>query len=101
MLLRAAVPLPAARDPRVASSPGEVLVDNCDVITDGNIAGLDGSSDPEMVGSSSVVVRPGCAALARSSDTTLVGVNECPECDILDQFETINGMLVYYGGDFV
>ena len=26
-------------------------------------------------------------------------MNECTECDILDQFETINGMPVYYGGD--
>ena len=99
LVLGAAVPIPAVRNPRVTSSPGEVLVDNCDVITNGNIAGHDGSSDPEMVGSSSVVVRAGCAALPRSTDTTLVSVNECTECDILDQFETINGMPVYYGGD--
>ena len=99
LVLGAAVPLPAVRDTRVASSPGEVLVDNCDVITDGNIAGHDGSSDPEMVGSSSVVVREGCAALPRSTDTTLVSVDERTECDILDQFEMINGMPVYYGGD--
>ena len=99
LVLGAAVLLPAVRDPRVASSPGEVLVDNCDVVTDGNIAGHDGSSDPEMVGSSSVVVRPDCAALARSTDTTLVGINECTQCDILDQFEMINNMPVYYGGD--
>ena len=83
----------------MASSPGEVLVGNCDVITDGNIAGHDGWSDPEMVGSSSVVVRAGCAALPRCTDTTLVCVDEYTECDILDQYETINGMPVYYGGD--
>ena len=52
-----------------------------------------------MAGSSSVVVRVGCAALLRSTDTTSVCVDECTECDILDQFETINGMPVYYGGD--
>ena len=39
LVLGAAVPLLAVRDPRLASSPGEGLVDNCDVITDGNIAG--------------------------------------------------------------
>ena len=99
LVLGAAVPLPAVRDPRVASSPGEVLVGNADVITNGNIAGHDGWSDPEMVGSSSAVVKVGCAALPRSTDTTLVCVDECTECDILDQFVTINGMPVYYGGD--
>ena len=36
LVLGAAVPLPAIWDPRVASSPGEVLVGNCDVITDEN-----------------------------------------------------------------
>ena len=95
----AAVPLPAVWDPRVASSPGEVLVGNCYVITDGNIAGHDGWSALEMVGSSSEVVRAGCAALPRCTDTTLVCVDEYTECDILDQFETFNGMHVYYGGD--
>ena len=52
-----------------------------------------------MVGSSSVVVWAGCAALPRSTDTTLVGVNEFTECDIMDQLDTIKGMPVYYGGD--
>ena len=102
LVLGAAVPLPAVRDARVASSPGagEVLVGNCDVITDGNIAaGHDGWSAPEMVGSSSGVVRAGCAALPRCTDTTLVCVDDYTECDILDQFETFNGMPVYYGGD--
>ena len=51
LVLGAAVLLPAVRDPRVASSPGGVLVVNCDVITDGNIkAGHDGWSAPEMAG---------------------------------------------------
>ena len=99
LVLGAAVPLPAVRDPRVASSPGEVLVGNCDVITDRNITvGHDGWSAPEMVGSSSGVVRAGCAALPRCSDTTTC-VDEYTEGDILDQFETFNGMPVYYGDD--
>ena len=93
------VPLPAVRDPRVASSPGEVLVGNCDVITDANFTRPDGWSDPDMAGSSSAVAMVGCAALPGSTDTTFVCVDEFPECDILDQFETINGMPVYYGGD--
>ena len=81
-------------------SPGEVLVGNCDVITDGSIAaGHDGWSAPEMVGSSSGVVRAGCAVLSTCTDTTLVCADDYTECDILDQFETFNGMPVYYGGD--
>ena len=99
LVLGAAIPLPAVRDSRVASSPGEVLVGDCDVITDENITRHDGWSDPEVVGSSSVVARVGSTALPRSTDTTLVCVDKCTECDILDQFETINGMSVYYGGD--
>ena len=99
LLLGAAVPLPAVKDTRVASSPGEVLVGNCDVTTDGNItAGHDGWSAAEMIGSSSGVVRAGCAALHRCTDTTTC-VDEYTEGDILDQFETLNGMPVYYGGD--
>ena len=100
LVLGAAVPLPAVSDPPVTSSPGEVLVGNCDVITDVNIAaGHDGWSAPEMVGSSSRVVKAGDAALTRCTDTTLVCVDDYTECGILDQFETFNGMPVYYGGD--
>ena len=78
---------------------GEVLVGNGDVTTDGIItAGPDGWSAPEMVGSSSGVVRAGCVALPRCTDITTC-VDECTEGDILDQFETFNGMPVYYGGD--
>ena len=77
-----------------------MLVGNCDVITNGNIAaGHDGWSAPEMVGSSSGVVRAGYAALPRCTDTTLVCVDDYTEWDILDQFETFNGMPAYYGGD--
>ena len=46
-----------------------------------------------------MVARVGCAALPGSTDTTLVCVDEYTECDILDQFEMINGVRVYYGGD--
>ena len=76
-----------------------------DVLTDDLVLGAvvteentrhDGWSDPEVVGSSSVVARVGSTALPRSTDTTLVYVDECTECDILDQFETNNGMPVYY-----
>ena len=99
LVLGAAVPLPAVDNSRVALSPGEVLVGNCDVTTDGNItAGLDGWSAPGMIGSSSRVVRAGCAALPRCTDTT-TRVDKYTEGDNLDQFETFNAMPVYYGGD--
>ena len=92
-MLVAAVPLPAIRDPMVASSPVEVIVG------EENITGHDGWSDPEVVGTPSVVAMVGRNALPMSKDTTLSSVDECTEWDIRDQFETINGMSVYYGGD--
>ena len=54
-----------------------------------------------MVGKSSVVARGdgGSTALPRRTGTTLFCVDECTEWDIRDQFETMNGMPVYYGGD--
>ena len=73
-----------------------MLVSNCDVTADGNItAGLDGLLAPGMIGSSSGVVRAGCAALPSCTDTT-THVDEYTEGD---QFETFNGMPVYYDGD--
>ena len=98
-MLVAAVPLPAIRDPMVASSPVEVIVGDCDVITEENITGHDGWLDPEVVGTPSVVAMVGRNALPMSNDTTLSCVDECTEWDIRDQFETINGISVYYGGD--
>ena len=93
LVLGAAVPLPAVEGSRVASSPGEMLVGNGDVTIDGIItAGPDGWSAPEMVGSSSGVVRAGCVALPRCTDTTTC-VDECTEGDILDQFEIRIGMI--------
>ena len=80
----------SASSRKVALSLGERLVGNCDVTTDGNItARLDGWSAPGMIGSTSGVVRAGC------TDTTTC-VDEYTEGDILDQFETFNGMPVYY-----
>ena len=60
---------------------GEVMVGNCDVITEHyeNITRHDGWLDPEVIGSSSVVARAGSTALPRSADTTLICVDECTE----------------------
>ena len=52
-----------------------------------------------MVGTPSVVAMVGRTALPLSNDTTLSCVDECTDWDIRDQFETINGMPVYYSGD--
>ena len=48
-----------------------------------------------MVGTPAVVAMVGMDALPISNDAPL----DCVEWDIRDQFETINGMAVYYGGD--
>ena len=89
LVLGATVPLPAIKDSHVASLLGEMLVGNCDVTTNGNItAGLDGWSAPGMIGSSSGIVRAGCAAFPRCTGTSTC-VDEYTEEDILDQFETL------------
>ena len=98
-MLVAAVPLPAIRDPMLASSPVEVMVGDCDVVIEDNITGHDGWSDREVVETSSVVAMVGRTILPISNDTTFSCVDECTEWDIRAQFETINGMPVYYGGD--
>ena len=99
LVLVAAVPLPAIRDPMLASSPVEVMVGDCDVFIENNITGHDGWSDREVVGTSSVVAMVGRTILPISNDTTFSCVDECTEWDIRAQFETINGIPVYYGGD--
>ena len=92
LVLGAAVLLPANKIARVTLSPGEVRVSNCDVTIDGNItAGLDSWTAPGMIGSSSGVVGAGCAALPRCTATT-TRVDEYTEGNILDQYETFNGM---------
>ena len=83
----------------VVPSHVEVIVGDCDVVTAENIMGHVGWSDPEVVGTPSVVAMVGRNALPISNDTPLACVDECTEWDIRDQFETINGMPVYYGGD--
>ena len=52
-----------------------------------------------MVGTPAVVAMVGMNALPISNDTPLDCIDECTEWDIRDQFETIDGMAVYYGGD--
>ena len=99
LVLVAAGPLPAVRDPMVTPSPVEVIVGDCGVVTEENITGLDGWSDPDVVGTPAVVAMVGMNALPISNDTPLDCVDECTKWDNRDQFETINGMAVYYGGD--
>ena len=70
-----------------------------DVITEENITGHDGWPDLQVVGTSFVVTMVGSTALPISTDTTLSCLDECTEWDIRYQFETINGIPVYYGGD--
>ena len=41
----------------------------------------------------------GCDVMPRGNDTPVDCVDKCTEWDIRDQFETIDGMPVYHGGD--
>ena len=99
LVLVAAVTLPAVQDPMVTQSPVEVIVGDRGVVTEENITVHDGWSDPDVVGTPAVVAMVGMNALPISNDTPLDCVDECTEWNIRDQFETIDGMVVYYGGD--
>ena len=73
LVLGTAAPLPVENIARVTLSPVEERVSACDVTTDGNImAGLDSCTTCE---------------------------DDYTEGGSLDQYETFNGMPVYYGGD--
>ena len=69
LVLVAAVPLPAVRDPMVTQSPVEVRVGDCSVVTEVNITVHDGWSDPDVVGTPAVVAMVGMNALQISNDT--------------------------------
>ena len=77
LVLVVAVLLPAVRDPMVTPSPVQVIVGDCSVVTEENITGHDGWSDPDVVGTHSVVAMVGRNALPISNNTPLDWVDEC------------------------
>ena len=82
-----AVPFPDGRDPVITQSPAEMLV------------GDSHRAVPGVIGDPAVVAMVGLDVMRMGEDTLLDCVGKCAEWDIRNDFETIDGMPVYYGGD--
>ena len=99
MLSVVAVPLPAVRDPVITQLPVEELVGECGDVVEESISVHSGWSGSEVAKTPAVVAMVGIDAMPMGKDTPLDFVDKCAEWDICDQFETIDGMAVYYGSD--
>ena len=73
-----------------SDSDSAILVDPGGVLPSSDLAGI-------MV--PAVVAMVGFDVMPMGKDTPLDCVDKCAEWDIRDQFETIDGMAAYYGGD--
>ena len=93
------VPFPAERDHVITQLPVEGLVGKCRDVVYKNVTEHGGRSVPEVVETPAVVAMVGLDVKAMREDILLDRVDKCAEWDIRDQFETIDGMSVYYGGD--
>ena len=89
-----AVPFPAERDPAITQLPAEGLVGECSDVAYKSVTEHGGRSVPEVVETPAVVAMVGFDVMLMGEDTPL---DKCVEWDIRDQFETIDGMPVYYG----
>ena len=94
-----AVLLLAVRDQAITQLPVEGLVGDCGDVVDENITVHGGWSVPEVAKTPAVVAMVGCDVMPMGNDTPSDCVDNCTEWDMRDQFETIDGMAVYHGGD--
>ena len=93
------IPLPDVRDTVITQLPVEGLVGECSDVVEESITVHGGWSGPEVAKTPAVVAMVGIDAMPMGQDTPLDGVDQRAEWDIYDQFETIDGMAVYYGSD--
>ena len=76
-----------------------MLVGDCGDIVNRDVTGNSSWAVREGIGDPAVVAMIGLDAMPMREGIQLHGVDKCAEWDIRDEFETINGMSVYYGGD--
>ena len=87
------------RDPVITQLPAEVPVgDNRDVV-DMDITGDICQVVPDVIDSRAVVAMVGLDMVQMGEETPMDCDGECAEWDIHNEFETVDGMPVYYGGD--
>ena len=90
---------PDKRDPIITQLPAEVPVgDNRDVVD------MDVTVDicqvvPDVINRRAVVAMVGLDTVRMGEETLMDCDGECAEWDIRNEFETVDGMPVYYGGD--
>ena len=90
---------PDGRDPVITQSPAEVLVGDCRDIVDMDVTVDSYQAVPDVAEDCAVVAMVGLDAIRMGEDTPMDCEGECAEWDIRNEFETFNGMPVYYGGD--
>ena len=94
-----AVPFPGERDPVIAQLPAERLVGDCSDDVNRDVTGNSCWAVPGGIGKPAVVAMVGLDARPIEEGVQLHGADKCAEWDVRDEFETIDGMPVYYGGD--
>ena len=94
-----AAPFPAGGDPAITQLPTEGMEGECSDVVNKSVTEHGGRSVPEVVITPAVVAMVGLDVMPMRGDTPLDRLDKCVEWDIRDQFETIDGMPVYYGGD--
>ena len=89
----------ASKDPVITQLPADGPVgDNRDVVYM-NVTMNNCSVAPDVSDSCAVVAMVGLDTVRRREEAPMNCDDECAELDICNEFETIDGMLVYYGGD--
>ena len=94
-----AVPFPGERDPVIAHLPVKMLVGDCGQVGSRDVPGVSGQTVPGGLGDPAVVAMVGLDVMPMGGRIQLHEANRNAEWDICDEFETIDGMHVYCGGD--
>ena len=94
-----AVPFPGERDPVITQLPAEMLVGDCGDVLNRDVTGNSCWAVPGGIGEPTVLAMIGLDVMPMGEGVQLHGADKCVEWDIRDEFETIDGMPVYYGGD--
>ena len=87
------------RDPVITQSPAEVLIGDYRDVVDMDVTVDSYQAVPEVIEDPAVVAMVGLDAMQTGEDTPMDCEGKCVEWDIRNDFETVDGMPVYYGGD--
>ena len=97
-----AVLFPGERDPVITLLPAEILMGYCSDVVNMDVTESSCWAVLRGIGDPAVVAMVGLDMMLMGEGLQLHGADKCAKCaewDIRDEFETIYGMPVYYGGD--